>query len=264
MGSLQKILTAVIGVVIIGAIMGGYLFVALLLPNIWQDADKAFVWKRLLEESSFFAYLAPVGFAFGVVGLIVWFREERKLLAAIVGLVVVGTVSFVYLIGALLLRVIPNVSWLVVLMPVMAVALFYVGMMYLRDAKSVHWLWAIFLGLLRTSVYLILSIVFLLPGCQHSETQEFESKVIVLFDVSDSMFVRDDLPEIGQDPATLPARQDKIVKFLLGKEDVDGKRKDPFVERVLQKTPLTCYRFGGILDETEILTSTRTRRSRKP
>jgi hypothetical protein len=67
------------------------------------------------------------------------------------------------------------------------------------------------------------------------------------------MFVRDDLPEIGQDPATLPTRQDKIVNFLLGKEDADGKQKDPFIERVLQKTPLTCYRFGGILDETEIL-----------
>ena len=46
------------------------------------------------------------------------------------------------------------------------VVLFYVGMMYVRDSKSVHWLWAIFLGMLRTSVYLILSVVFLLPGCQ--------------------------------------------------------------------------------------------------
>ena len=219
--------------------------------NLKPGQEVEFVWRRLFEECPPWAVGVPVLFAFLVVALIVYFREERKMLAAIVGAAVVGTISIVYLPLALILR--PVFSWMVILIPVMSVALFYVALMYLRDAKSVHWLWAIFLGMLRTAVYLILAVVFMLPGCQHSEKQEYPSKVIVLFDVSGSHFVVDDLPEPGQDPATLPSRQDKILTFLLGKADAEGRDKTPFIEQVLEKTPLTCYRFGGILDETEIL-----------
>ena len=111
--------------------------------------------------------------------------------------------------------------------------------MYIRDAKSVHPIWAIFLGLLRTSVYMILAIVFLLPGCQHFENQEYESKTVAMLDVSGSMFVIDDLPEVGQKPDSLPTRQDKIFSSLTGKNS----KGEVFLDRVLQKTPLTMYRF---------------------
>src|SRR5437762_1107973 len=147
-----RILVAAVMVVLIGALMVGYMFVAFLLPNVWQTADRAFLRRRLGEDCPWWPVGVPVVFAFLVVGLI----------------------------------------------------------------------------------------VLLLPGCQHSEKQDYESKVIVLFDLSGSMFVRDDLPEIGQDLATLPSRPDKIVNFLRGKEVANGRSKEAFIDRVLEKTPLTC------------------------
>lgn len=210
-----------------------------------------FLWRRLNEDCPVWAIGVPVLFALLVVGLIVYFRPDRKLLAAIVGLSVVGVVSFFYLPLAFILR--PFFTWMVILIPVMTVALFYVAMMYLKDAKSVHPVWAMFLGLLRTCVYGTLALVFLLPGCQHYETQKYESKVIFLHDVSGSMFVVDGVPEEGKDPKLLPSRQDLIFNLLNGTEDDAGRQKVPFVDRVLQKTPVTAYRFGSILDETDIL-----------
>src|SRR6266581_3500106 len=171
-----------------------------------QDTVK-FLFRRLSEECPSWAVGAPVLFAFLVVALIVMFRQEKKLLAALIGGAVVGVIALVYIPMSLLL--IKVFSWMVILIPVMAVALFYVVLMYIRDAKSVHWLWAIFLGMLRTTVYLILATVFLLPGCQHSDTIEYESKVLFLFDVSASMNEKDDRPEPGQKPEDLKTRQDK-------------------------------------------------------
>src|SRR5438132_541492 len=83
--------------------------------------------------------------------------------------------------------------------------------------------------LLRRTVYAILAFVFLLPGCQTYETTETKSEVVFLFDVSGSMNSVDDLPEVGQDPATLPTRQDKVIKLLSGQA--------AFMQKVLQKTP---------------------------
>jgi hypothetical protein len=200
----------------------------------WHQADVEFQYKRLFEECPAWAVCVPPLFASLVVAMIVYFRAEGKLTAAIVGSIVVGSISLVYLPMALILR--PFWSWMVILVPVMTVALYYVGMMYINDAKSVHWLWAIFLGVLRTSVYVILSVVFLLPGCQYSETQKYEAKTLILFDVSNSMHVIDDLPEPGQDPAKLPSRQDKILKFLLSKADEQGRDKESFIEKVLPRT----------------------------
>jgi hypothetical protein len=206
-----------------------------------------FLWRRLSEECPTWAVGVPVLFALLVVGLIVLFRQEHKLRAAIVGGVVVGIIAIVYLpLAAILVNFF---SWIVILIPVMAVALFYVVLMYIRDARSVHWLWAFFLGLMRTCVYVILAVVFLLPGCQHFEKQEYESKVLVLFDVSGSMFVVDDLPEEGK---KLQSRQDKIVNFMTGILDESGREKTPFIDRVVQKTPLTMYRFGPVPDETDV------------
>ncbi len=221
-------------------------------PENLQDNELVeFLWQRMSQDCPLWAITVPVLFAFFVVGLIVVFRQERKALSAIIGVGIVGAISIVYLPMAYILR--PVFSWMVVLVPVMTVALFYVGLMYIRDARSVHPLWAIFLGMLRTTVYLVLAVVFMLPGCQRSERQEYESKVIVLFDVSGSQLVVDDLPEPGQDPATLPSRQDKVLKFLLSRQDAAGKEKAAFIETLMEKSPLTCYRFGPILDETDIV-----------
>src|ERR1051325_480075 len=161
-------------------------------PDKQEQAEVVeFVCRGLREPCPEWAIGVPVLFAFLVVALIVLFKPERKLLTAIVGGAAVGLISIVYLPLAYFL--VKAFSWMGILLPVVGVALFYVGMMYIRDARSVHWLWAIFLGLLRSTVYLILAVVFLLPGCQHKEEHKFESKVVVLFDVSGSMMTKDDL-----------------------------------------------------------------------
>ena len=213
--------------------------------------DVEFLWKRLADDCPLWAIIIPVLFALFVVGLIVLFRPEGKLLTALVGGAIVGAISFVYLPMAFIFK--PFFSWMVILLPVMLVALFYVGMMYLKDARSVHPLWAIFLGLLRCCVYLILAVVFLLPGCQHSEKQEYESKIIVLFDVSGSMLTKDGTPVEGQKIEDMPTRQDKIFTFLTASFDDNGREQTPFIQRLLAKSPVTAGRFGAVLDETDVL-----------
>src|ERR1017187_773770 len=109
-------------------------------PDLKPNESTEFLWRRLSEDCPIWAVFVPVLFALAVVGLIVYFRPERKLLAAIIGLSIVGVISVLYLPLAFILR--PFFSWMVILIPVMTVAFFYVGMMYLKDAKSVHPLWA--------------------------------------------------------------------------------------------------------------------------
>jgi len=219
--------------------------------NIPQNETIEFVWRRFTQDCPEWAIFVPVLFALLVVGLIVMFRQDRKLLTAIVGGAVVGVISLVYLPLAYLL--LKAFSWLVILVPVMGVALFYVGMMYFRDARSVHWLWAIFLGGLRCTVYVTLALVFMLPGCQHFEKKEDKAHVVFLFDVSGSLFTIDDLPMEGQDPKTLSSRQDKILHWLTAKKDDKDREVTPFIDRVLAKTPVTAYRYGPVLDEGDIV-----------
>ena len=87
-------------------------------------------------------------------------------------------------------------AWLkrsLLLVPILAVALFYVGMMYHKDSQTVNWGWSSFLGFLRCTVYAILAAVFMLPGCQGFDQSETHSKIIFVFDVSDSMLAVDDI-----------------------------------------------------------------------
>ncbi|MBI1831552.1 MAG: hypothetical protein HYR84_08895 [Planctomycetes bacterium] len=222
-----------------------------------QDATE-FMFRRLSEDCSPWAIGVPVLFAFLVVALITFFKEERKLLTAAIGGGIVGVISLIYLVAAYFLsihRVIIS-PWLVILIPVMGVALFYVSLMYLRDSRSVHWTWAIFLGMLRTCVYLILATVFLLPGCQHHDKHEYESRVLILFDVSGSMENQDDVPKQGEDPAKRPTRQDEVVRFLTAKVGADKQERRPFVNAAVPKTPLFAYRFGEALDEGAVLNVT--------
>jgi hypothetical protein len=206
-----------------------------------------FLWRRLLETPPNWVIALPVAFALLVVLLMWLFRRERGLRGILVPLFVVGVFSTMYL--ALAPMLLPLVSWWVVLVPMLAVALIYVGLMYAKDARSVHPAWAAFLGLLRCAVYAILATVFLLPGCQNYEQQEYHSKVLFLFDVSGSMFTVDDLPEIGQDPTTLPTRQAKVLQFLTSAQGKNTEPRTPLLDRVLAKSPLALYRFGGLLDE---------------
>src|SRR6516165_918007 len=84
--------------------------------------------------------------------------------------------------------------WLAILIPVLIIAFCYVIWMYVRDGRSVGWPWAAFLAALRSVVYIILAVVFLLPAEQTWDRTETRSKVILLFDVSGSMGSKDDLP----------------------------------------------------------------------
>jgi hypothetical protein len=209
-----------------------------------------FLWRRLLDESPAWAVAVPVGFALLVLLLVVMFRRERRSAGLILSLIVVVVVSAVYAPLALLFR--PMFSWMVVLVPMLAVALFYVGLMYLKDARSIHPVWAAFLGLLRCTVYGILATVFLLPGCQTYDQSVSYPKVLFLFDVSGSMNVIDETPEVGQDPTALPSRQDKIIHFLSTHTGTKGQEQSAFLDRVLKSTDLDLYRFGPVLDEKEV------------
>jgi hypothetical protein len=207
-----------------------------------------FVWRRFLETPPPWSLALPAAFALGIVVLVGLFRRDHRLRGMAIPLVIVGILSAIYVFAgaSLFLNLF---SWWYLLVPTLAVALVYVALMYLKDARSVHPAVAGFLGLLRCLVYTILAAVFLLPGCQTFEMSEYHAKVLFLMDVSGSMVATvDDLPEIGQDPATLPRRQDKVIRFLAE----PNKDARPFLELALAKTPIAAYRFGSSLDESEI------------
>ena len=68
-------------------------------------------------------------------------------------------------------------TWLAVVIPVVLIGIAYVVWMYVRDSRSVSAGWAIFLGALRITVYLLLAWVFLLPAWQTWDRTENRSKV---------------------------------------------------------------------------------------
>lgn len=140
-------------------------------------------------------------------------------------------------------------GWWMILVPFLLVGLAYVGMMYFRDAQSIHPLWAAFLGACRCIVYATLAAVFLLPGCQYFDISVRPSRVLVLFDVSGSMATSDDIPIAGQDPRTLLSRQDKVIRLLTEAEEKDGKKQQTLLERLIEKSPIVCVRFGDLADD---------------
>ena len=207
-----------------------------------------FLWRRLTEEFQSWVVGIPVFFALGVVLLLALFRTERRWSLLGIHLAVVAAIAAVYVPLALFFK--PMLSWWVVLLPMLLVGLFYVGLMYLKDAQTVHPLWAMFLGLCRCTVYAILATVFLLPGCQTFDKNEYHPKVLVLLDVSNSMATIDDVPQAGQDPTLLESRRDKVLKFLTEKSGPD---QDSFLTRVLKKSALEIHRFGGKVDDQNLL-----------
>ena len=141
--------------------------------------------------------------------------------------------------------------WLGILSVIGLFAIFYVVMMYRKDARTIGWGWAGFLGLLRCSVYVLLAIGFLLPANQTFEESKLHSKVLVLFDSSLSMAqIKDDLPTAATPAEMLPARIDKVVHFLLRpNEDTKTRgQKTSFLQALESKNPVYCFRFGSQLD----------------
>jgi hypothetical protein len=191
----------------------------------------------------------PVTFAAGFLYLLALFVWDPALRRSAVSLVVVSAIGVVYALAGIKLFL-GIFSWWYLLVPVVGIALVYVGLMYRKDSRSVHPGIAGFLGLLRCCVYTILAGVFLLPGCQTYEKNEYRSKVLFLFDVSESMQTKDGTPAAGQDPDTMETRQDKIIKLLV--EGNKGRQTRPLLPAVLAKSPITGYRFGELLDEGEI------------
>jgi hypothetical protein len=136
----------------------------------------------------------------------------------------------------------PDVFWITVLVLVLLAAFIYVGVMYSRDSKGVGPWWAAFLGLLRSTVYVLLAGVFLLPAVQTWEETEVRSKVLVLFDVSGSVSaVIDDIPDERTPVEKLPTRQDKVLRFL-------ADEKKGFLGGLEKKNPITMARFATKMD----------------
>jgi hypothetical protein len=136
----------------------------------------------------------------------------------------------------------PDVFWITVLVLVLVAAFIYVGLMYARDSRGVGPWWAAFLGLLRSTVYLLLAGVFLLPAIQTWEENEVRSKVLVLFDVSGSVSaVIDDIPDEHTPVEKLPTRQDKVLRFLA--DDKKG-----FLTGLEKRNPITVGRFSNKMD----------------
>jgi hypothetical protein len=212
--------------------------------------DSEFLFRRTQETFSNWTIALPVVFACLVVLLIALFKRENRLQSLLWSSLLVFACAVVYIPLALIFK--PVFSWWVVLAPVLAVALIYVVLMYKKDSQSIHPAWAAFLGLSRCLVYAILAFVFMLPGCQTYDTNESHAKVLLLFDVSGSMGTVDALPTVGQDPATLPTRQDEVIEFLTG-QPRGGKNKAPFIDRLLAKSPATAYRFGSLADDQHVL-----------
>jgi hypothetical protein len=132
--------------------------------------------------------------------------------------------------------------WLAILIPVLIVAFSYVIWMYVRDGRSVGWPWAAFLAALRSTVYVILAVVFLLPAEQTWDRSETRSRVVFLIDVSGSMGSRDGLPTEAIPAEKLPSRQDQVIQLLTNEQLA-------FIKRLQEKNPVTVYRFGPQIDE---------------
>jgi hypothetical protein len=88
----------------------------------------------------------------------------------------------------------------------------------------------------------VLILTGLFAGAQ--ETLEKQPKVILLFDVSASMAVMDDVPKRDEDAT----RQDKVIQFL-----TSAKKGSSFLEQILDKANVSAYRFGAALDQEGVV-----------
>jgi hypothetical protein len=133
-----------------------------------------------------------------------------------------------------------GIWWLAILAAVLLVGFAFVVWMYVKDSRTVRWYWALPLAGLRICVYLVLAIMFLMPARQGYERTEKRSRVIVVFDDSDSM------AQISDDPANARGKSaTRLAKVM----DYLSDEKVGFVKALLEKNPVYVYRFGSRLDE---------------
>lgn len=263
-------LTTILPLLLLATLLGGLGVMAVYAYNWYQthvSESKDLVWGRIDEPITLTA--RPLDWAFmlagvALLGLVVlavalfglWLllrssgsKYAPATLRGAVTAAIFSLIPFGYLI---IYHALPTVTgakeldgrlWLALLIPVLLVGLFYIVWMYVRDAVSIGWPWAFFLGFLRATVYGLLALVFLLPRMQTWDESKTESKVVMFLDVSPSLvMVSDDMPGQGVPLTQLLKRQDKVLK-LLGDEQI------AFLKKLEEKNPVTVYRFGRYLDE---------------
>lgn len=143
-------------------------------------------------------------------------------------------------------RELPGSFWLLVLGVVLLVGVAFVAWMYVKDSRTIRWYWALPLAMIRTCVYLLLAVMFLMPARQGYERTEKRSRVVVVLDVSDSMAQISDQNPGSARPVT---RLEKVMDYL--SDDRSG-----FLQALLAKNPVHVYRFGNRLDEeTQVVTA---------
>ena len=100
-----------------------------------------------------------------------------------------------------------------------------------------------------TMLYLLYVACLALTGgaARAQELVEKPPKIVILFDVSDSMRIVDGPAQPEKDPGKNLSRQDLVRKFLLGKKGAVS-----FVQQLVKKAPVTAYRFGATLDEVDV------------
>lgn len=125
---------------------------------------------------------------------------------------------------------------------------------YRREGQTVGQKWAIFLATLRLLTIVVLFFVWLLPAIREVEVRERHSRIVLLFDVSESMHVSDTPPSEVPD-LERPTRQDLVLRWL---DPSNATAANPvavdFLARILARNPVTIYRFGARLDSNTRLT----------
>jgi hypothetical protein len=211
-------------------------------PEVVTIKESDFVLRRPTEELPLIALALPIVFALVIVLVFAFYRSKGKLTWLGIGAGAVAAGGLLFFVVSYALR--DALSWWLVLVPTMILAFAYIAMMYQRDAHSIHYLLAAFLGMVRAAVYCLLAFCFLLPGCQEFDTTVTASKVLLMIDVSGSMSAVD-----GHESGAGITRLEKMVRFLAAKQAGTGKT---FIEQLTESSPVTCYRFGTTVDDEPV------------
>ena len=139
-------------------------------------------------------------------------------------------------------------TWWFVLVPVLALAAFFICWMYIKDTRSIRWYFALPLGLMRCTVYGFLTYMFLLPTEEEVKIRNPRvppplvktSRVVVLIDVSDSMARVSDDPR-GPKGFIPTTRLQKVVEYI-------SDSNAAFMNKLLAENPVYFYRFASRLD----------------
>lgn len=141
--------------------------------------------------------------------------------------------------GADLFSVANKAAWYSFVVAVLVLGLVFIVWKYFQDSKSVKW-WAVPLAMCRFGVYVILAYCFLQPSIQEWQTVVKKSKVIIMVDVSPSM------TQISDEIASAGVKRRSRLEYML---DSLADDRIGLVKGLLEKNPVTVYRFGARLDD---------------